>query len=457
MKTLATLVSALVVAHSCLAQASGTVLWRFPAARSVASPAIGADGTIYAPSEDGHLYALTPAGSNIWSFQTGGPIRSSPAVGDDGTIYFGCDDGKLYAINPDGTLKWTWPGSALEFRSSPAVAFDGTIYVGSGPFLYAVSPTGQTKWSLYLDLADWPQLQDNSPAIGADGTIYMCAHGVFAIRPNGTVKWVFRTENTFARYEPVAIGLDETLYVTGVESRSIYALKDGVELWRTNAVVADGFFLALGQTPAVGRDGTIYAVAWPSGGNSLVAFTPSGEQKWVAGGLPDRYVATPSPSVDERGGTYFAGKGNSYDPYYEHYAITSEGTTNFVVRAIYGPLFGSPTTIARDGTLYALGGNGLYAIKGTNGPANTGWPMHRQNARQTGKVEWPRLRSISRVGDNVRIEVFADPGWRCTLQTSSNLVDWLSITNFLATTNRTFFTDPLAGDATHKFYRAVSP
>jgi hypothetical protein len=83
--------------------------------------------------------------------------------------------------------------------------------------------------------------------------------------------------------------------------------------------------------------------------------------------------------------------------------------------------------------------------------------MHRQNARQTGKVEWPRLRSLNHSVENVQVEVFADLGWNCTVQSSSNLFQWLSLTNFIAETNRTVITETLLPDAAQRFYRVVSP
>ena len=44
-----------------------------------------------------------------------------------------------------------------------------------------------------------------------------------------------------------------------------------------------------------------------------------------------------------------------------------------------------------NGTIYAVFGTKLYAVYGTNKPADSGWPMYRQNARRTGKLEKPRL------------------------------------------------------------------
>lgn len=113
---------------------SGTLLWTFLLAlkygSTSSSPAIGPDGTIYVGSNYGTLHAISPAGTEVWRFETGSDIRSSPAVSADGTIYFGTWDGYLYAVNPNGTLKWKFLAKNSIY-SSPAIASDGTVVVGA--------------------------------------------------------------------------------------------------------------------------------------------------------------------------------------------------------------------------------------------------------------------------------------------------------------------------------------
>src|SRR5258706_13190159 len=83
----------LVFRGSALAQ-TGSNLWTLTLSAPVlASPAIGPDGTIYAPAYE-NIYALTSGGSNKWIFPATNSsiapgIYGSPAVGADGTIYFG--------------------------------------------------------------------------------------------------------------------------------------------------------------------------------------------------------------------------------------------------------------------------------------------------------------------------------------------------------------------------------
>jgi hypothetical protein len=85
------------------------------------SPAIGTGGSLFVANNKGTLFKLDAkkgatlctvgsndervyaldganAGQVIWSFKTGGNIRSSPAIGLHGTVYVGSNDDKLYAF-----------------------------------------------------------------------------------------------------------------------------------------------------------------------------------------------------------------------------------------------------------------------------------------------------------------------------------------------------------------------
>src|SRR2546427_13255844 len=69
----------------------GAQKWRFATGGSVATPAIGADGTIYVGSSDFNLYAVAPNGTRKWVFKTDNGV-GSPAVSADGTIYVSAGD-----------------------------------------------------------------------------------------------------------------------------------------------------------------------------------------------------------------------------------------------------------------------------------------------------------------------------------------------------------------------------
>ncbi len=132
----------------------------------LASPALGRDsndpkvaGRMYVadqgsqadPEQRSTLYALNrQTGALIWTFDADGPISASPAVatgGSNDVIVVAADvlssaspgaaptatDGIVYAIRDEGdhgTVLWTFHTGHAIGTSSPAVGADGTIYIG---------------------------------------------------------------------------------------------------------------------------------------------------------------------------------------------------------------------------------------------------------------------------------------------------------------------------------------
>jgi eukaryotic-like serine/threonine-protein kinase len=81
----------------------------------------------------------------------------------------------LFDQDHEGSQKWVFTTGAYVY-SSPAIGADGTIYVSSAK-LYAINPDGTQRWA-------FPKAGYSSPAIGADGTIYVGSvdRNLYAIR-----------------------------------------------------------------------------------------------------------------------------------------------------------------------------------------------------------------------------------------------------------------------------------
>jgi len=164
--------------------ADGTQKWAFTAGAQVrSSPTIATDGTIYVGTNEGKLHAINPTdGSEKWSFTAEAKIEASAAIGSDGTIYFGSGDAKFYALNSDGTQKWAFTTEDTNAITGSAVLdTDGNIYFGTkkgattGSILYSLSSSGSENWKVNfaLDAAIGSPEILSTPAIGADGTIYI--------------------------------------------------------------------------------------------------------------------------------------------------------------------------------------------------------------------------------------------------------------------------------------------
>jgi len=242
-----------------------------------------------------------------------------------------------------GELKWKYQtGGGVE--SSPAIGADGTIYVGSNDYyLYALSPDGKLKWK-YLT----GNVVRCSPSIGADGTIYVGSYDdyLYAIKPDGTLKWKYQLGDDI--YSSPAIGADGTVYVGsfnyGSYNNYFYALNsDGTLKWKyqTGGGVS--------SSPAIGAVGMVYV---GSKDYYLYAFNPDGTLKWKyqTSGV---FYSSPAVGAD---GTVYASSSDHY-----LYALNPDGTLKWRYQA--GSEVNSSPAIGVDGTIYVgSSDNYLYAL-----------------------------------------------------------------------------------------------
>ena len=221
------------------------------------------------------------------------------------------------------------------YESSPAIGADGTIYVGSQDGnLYAISPRGAKKWTF-----ETGSPIGSSPAIGADGTIYVGSGDryLYAISADGKKRWAYQTGE--AVYSSPAIGRDGTVYV--VSAGKLYAISaDGTENWAFQSREAAY------SSPVIAEDGTIYLVA----AGKLYAISAEGKTKWAYGTGLD---STPAIGRD---GTIYVGSGDR-----NLYAISADGRKRWACETGAAVYFSA--AIGADGTIYAGADDGkLYAI-----------------------------------------------------------------------------------------------
>jgi outer membrane protein assembly factor BamB len=181
----------------------------------------------------------------LWLCDLGGDCTATPAIGQGGVLYIGTENGKLFAINTEGTytddqqrIKWTCnigAGETRHLRSSPAVCTNGTIYVGTKvpagvqTQLVAVNPTdGGIKWT--YEPSDRSVSENgndfySSPAVGFGGRIYVgCeTNYVYALEPDGTLAWKFKTSQDMTWPSPV-IDDNGVLYI-GNMAGDFYAIQ----------------------------------------------------------------------------------------------------------------------------------------------------------------------------------------------------------------------------------------
>ena len=223
------------------------LLWKFHTDNMVRSTPAVVDDTVYAGSNDRHLYALdAKTGRPRWAFATRGGVASSPLV-SAGRVWFTDATNSIYALN-SGTGRLIWKlatgrdlpvvGGWDFYQSSPTLA-DGVLFIGSGDGrLYALrSSTGKQVWTF----ATRGRVH-TSPAVWGRYVVFGSMDGaLYALdRNTGKLLWKYQTDTrppypmTGVFIGSPTIAADIGLVFAGCRDGHLYAfdLASGKLRWR---------------------------------------------------------------------------------------------------------------------------------------------------------------------------------------------------------------------------------
>jgi outer membrane protein assembly factor BamB len=221
------------------------------------------------------LTGISPANlpntlSLLWTYKTGGPVKSSPAI-SGGKVFIGSDDKALHCIDlKSGTQVWKVVTEG-EIESSPLVldgmvyapAADGqkygaVVYVGSADgALYAVNAKdGKTVWSFktenkILGAPNWVHGPD-----GPDGKSKWVLAGSYDYKlycfdaATGKTNWTYETGNyingtpAVAEGKTVFGGCDALLHVISLkDGQKIKEVEAGAYIAGSGAYEANRFYV----------------------------------------------------------------------------------------------------------------------------------------------------------------------------------------------------------------------
>jgi outer membrane protein assembly factor BamB len=330
---------------------SGHILWERNLGGNVTpGPAVGADGTIYIATNAGVLHALNPAtGADKWTFDGGGPyigetdLSTTPLILSSGDIVWSGPEHTLFDLSPVGTLIWSHVFATNPL--SPVLAGTRVYIEQMGGTLSAVdisSATPTVVWSLPIGRTSF-----GSPVVAPNGSIVTTAdRHVVDVTDKGGVGKVTWTFTTSAALEVSAsVGADGTVVVS-TNNRSVYAIKPNGSLkWRTDLGSESYSSASVSNGVAYFGDnsGHLHVVREQNG-------RPIVSDRGVNG-------IWSAQAIDQRGDVYFGTQGRQI------YGYTARGKRLFDVTAS-GPIDSYPALTAggvliigdQAGTLYAIGG-----------------------------------------------------------------------------------------------------
>ncbi len=241
--------------------------------------------------------------------------------------------------NNPGHEKWCFITEDDYIDSGIVIDSDGIIYFGGGYddlpyYLYALYPNGTMKWKVRL--GNLVCTFGISPAIDESGVIYVpCNDGLYAINPNGTIKWRYKC---YVESSPT-IAEEGTIYFTHsgrsppYNGKIIAVYPNGTLKWdfKTNHMVH--------SSPAIGLDGTVYA---GSHDTYVYALYPNnGTLKWK---FKTEFWVHGSPTIGNDGTVYIGS-----DDKYLYALFPNNGTMKWKLQV--GSMRCSPS-LDDEGTLY---------------------------------------------------------------------------------------------------------
>jgi outer membrane protein assembly factor BamB len=250
----------------------GTSLFEGAEGRYIGGPLV-TEEMIYAPSADHSLYAINMTGQELWHFETDKPLWATPTT-DSGCncIYLSSMDHRVYSLDAKtGALIWQSDDLGGAIVGTPTISDDNVLYVGTfaNELVALDAATGSELYRFPTENWVW-----SGPVVSGDRLYFGDLSGTFyAInRKTGGSEWQIQTGGAIVG-TPVV--WDDSIYFTTENGtlRSVNA--ESANNWEHT------FETNLHSAPVISGNMILVATSDPE--QLLIAFDPSGVQKWSYG------------------------------------------------------------------------------------------------------------------------------------------------------------------------------
>lgn len=336
---------------------SGAVLGTFDAAADAscywwmrcdvqATPAIGADGTVYVGADAEYFYALKPDLSTLkWRHHTGADMDGTPVVDANGDVIAGASNSNIYKFSgADGSVLWQH-GVEAGVESGSVIGADGTVYVASNS---TVSALGPGTWQSSVTCGDTGGLAGSAAPL-ADVCPTRSGHSMYLGPADGTI--VQTASGNSSSSGGLALGWDG-LRLIGTDSGLAAYDELGNRVWTYDAGSP------IVGAAAVSADGIIHVA---DGVGTLHAIEPDGTFKWT---FSTAGVGAGSPVISSDGSIYYSAQVALGD--YRLHAVSRDGALRWVSPTSVGRL-DLPATILANGNIAAASSNGTLVTLAADG------------------------------------------------------------------------------------------
>jgi uncharacterized delta-60 repeat protein len=400
------------------------------------------------------------------AYVTGYSRRANPYDYEYVTIKYSTNGNQLWAAHYNGPVNGDDFAAGLALDGAGNVYVTGSSYGGVTGNDYATvkyDPNGLQLWVMRYNGPGNGYDYAQGIALDGMGNVYVTGYSygsgtgsdyaTVKYSSDGVQRWVARYDSSRADDYVYAIALDSggSAYITGYSwTTNSYSYDfatvrydpNGNQLWAALYNGPGGQVSDYGYALAVDKIGQIYVTGYSAGDYATI--------KYIQSNAPPR-VRILNPST------------NSIFVY----------PTNIFVRAQVSDTDGAIVRVDfLDGaTSIASLLSSPYAITWTNAPpgdhvlsvsAMDNFGLETASLPLSIQVLFlgqpPRLTLPEMLlGGQFRFTLFGDPGYSYTIQSSTDLIHWSSVTNFISVTGTNQCTNPARSDFNQRFYRAVTP